>query len=114
MVLKLFRQIKNATSYSIDGLRFLISSEFAARVEVYAYFWFLVLLFVIKAPLENYLIGTILFLVLIAVEALNTAVEVIIDRITPEKSDTGKRAKDLGSFAVMCLLMTCALYVGYI
>ncbi|WP_424540689.1 diacylglycerol kinase [Sinorhizobium medicae] len=30
-------------------------------------------------------------------EAVNTAIEEIIDRISPEVSDTGKHAKDLGS-----------------
>jgi len=47
---------------------------------------------------------------LIAVEAINTAIEVIIDKISPEISDTGKHAKDLGSFAVMCLLAVNGIY----
>ena len=47
----------------------------------------------------------ILFLVLIAFEAINTAIEDIVDRISPEVSLTAKHAKDLGSFAVLCLLV---------
>ncbi|WP_050574904.1 diacylglycerol kinase [Sinorhizobium medicae] len=39
----------------------------------------------------------VLLLLLIAMEAVNTAFEEIIDRISPEVSDTGKHAKDLGS-----------------
>ncbi|WP_307959591.1 diacylglycerol kinase [Sinorhizobium medicae] len=39
----------------------------------------------------------VLLLLLIAMEAVNTAIEEIIDRISPEVSDTGKHAKDLGS-----------------
>ncbi|WP_234838132.1 diacylglycerol kinase, partial [Sinorhizobium medicae] len=38
----------------------------------------------------------VLLLLLIAMEAVNTAIEEIID-ISPEVSDTGKHAKDLGS-----------------
>ena len=113
MILKLIRQTKNATKYSIDGFKHLVSSEFAARIEIYFYIWFLVFLWLVGAPFHLFLGGTILFLVLIAVESLNTAVEVIIDRITPEISETGKRAKDLGSFSVMCVLIACIAFIIY-
>ncbi|MBU1316250.1 MAG: diacylglycerol kinase [Alphaproteobacteria bacterium] len=49
--------------------------------------------------------AAILFLLLMAVEALNTAIEEIVDRISPEISDTGRHAKNLGSFAVLCLVI---------
>jgi diacylglycerol kinase (ATP) len=51
------------------------------------------------------LAASILFLLLLAFEALNTAIEDIVDRISPEVSLTAKHAKDLGSFAVFCLLL---------
>jgi len=69
-----------------------------------------VTLLLLGAPLRVFLITTLLFLVLISVEALNTAIEVIIDKISPQISDTGKHAKDLGSFAVMCLLFVNGIY----
>lgn len=53
-----------------------------------------------------------LFLLLFAVEALNTAIEVIVDRISPGWSEAARDAKDLGSFAVLCLLTVIAGYVG--
>ncbi len=46
-----------------------------------------------------------LLLVLAATEALNTAVELIVDRVSPEFSAFAGQAKDLGSFAVFCLLL---------
>lgn len=58
--------------------------------------------------------AAILFLLLIAVEALNTAVEEIVDRISPEISDTGRHAKDLGSFAVFCLVTANILLPAYV
>ena len=45
-----------------------------------------------------------LALVLFAVEALNTAIEVLVDRISPDYAEFAGHAKDLGSFAVFCLL----------
>ena len=103
-------QFINATHYSIDGFRYLVKSELAARLELYLFFWGSLILFALGAPLRVFLITTILFLLLIAVEALNTAIEVIIDKISPDISETGKRAKDLGSFSVMCLLIVNGIY----
>ena len=42
------------------------------------------------------------------VELLNTAVETAIDRIGPEWHDLSKRAKDMGSAAVLLSLLLCA------
>lgn len=41
------------------------------------------------------------------VELLNTAIETAIDRIGPEWHDLSKRAKDMGSAAVLLSLLTC-------
>lgn len=52
-----------------------------------------------------------LFLLLFATEALNTAIEETIDHISLQTSDRARNAKDLGSFAVFCMLLTVATYV---
>jgi diacylglycerol kinase (ATP) len=41
------------------------------------------------------------------VELLNTAIETAIDRIGPEWHDLSKRAKDMGSAAVLLSLLFC-------
>ncbi len=51
---------------------------------------------------------------LIAVEALNTAIEVLTDHISPEWSRTAKDAKDLGSLAVGLMLVANLAYVGMV
>lgn len=57
------------------------------------------------------LIGTV-FLVLI-VELLNSAIEVAIDRDSYEINPLGKRAKDLGSAAVMlALILTAGTWIA--
>ena len=42
------------------------------------------------------------------VELLNTGIEAAIDRIGPEWHDLSKRAKDVGSAAVLLSLLLCA------
>jgi diacylglycerol kinase (ATP) len=46
-------------------------------------------------------------LIVMAVELLNTAIEACIDRIGPEWHALSKRAKDMGSAAVMLSLLLC-------
>ena len=44
---------------------------------------------------------------LMVVELLNTAIESAIDRVGPEWHDLSKRAKDVGSAAVLLSLLFC-------
>ena len=110
---KTVRKMIEAGGFSLAGLKYLLRSEFAARLEVYFAIIFLAVYLALGVDLWMLAISTALFLILIAVEALNTAVEVIIDRISPEISDTGKHAKDLGSLAVMCLLLANWVFAAY-
>ena len=52
------------------------------------------------------LAGTVLLILI--VELLNTGIETAIDRIGPEWHDLSKRAKDMGSAAVLLSLLLCA------
>jgi diacylglycerol kinase (ATP) len=52
------------------------------------------------------LVGSILLVLM--VELLNSGIEAAIDRIGPEWHDLSKRAKDLGSAAVLISLVWCA------
>lgn len=47
-------------------------------------------------------------ILVMVVELLNTAVESAIDRIGPEWHDLSKRAKDMGSAAVLLTILLCA------
>ncbi len=56
---------------------------------------------------EIALLAASVVLVLV-VELLNTAIESAIDRVGPEWHDLSKRAKDIGSAAVLLSLLLCA------
>ncbi|MFZ2737097.1 MAG: diacylglycerol kinase [Burkholderiaceae bacterium] len=51
------------------------------------------------------LIGTVV--IVMVVELLNTGIESAIDRIGPQWHDLSKRAKDMGSAAVLLSLLLC-------
>ena len=100
-------RVLHAAGYSLQGLR-AGWHETAFRQEFQ--------IAVVLTPLGFYLgrdwvetallVGSV-FLVMI-VELLNTSVESAIDRIGPEWHDLSKRAKDMGSAAVLLSLLLCA------
>lgn len=52
------------------------------------------------------LAGTVVLVLII--ELLNSGIEAAIDRVGPEWHDLSKRAKDMGSAAVLLSLLLCA------
>jgi len=102
-----------ASGYSAAGLRRALG-ESAFRQEVVFFVAALALFVWIGASVAEFLGLTIIFLLMFGIEALNTAIEELVDRVSPEVSRTGKHAKDLGSFAVFCTLAAASLYIGYV
>lgn len=94
------------------GLVYLLRQELAARIElaavVLAFLWFVAL----GRPIVDFLILLVLACILFSVEALNTAIEDVVDKISPERSEFGKNAKNLGSTAVFFMLTAGGLFVA--
>ncbi|SDB44548.1 diacylglycerol kinase [Bauldia litoralis] len=110
-MLKAFRHVVHAAGYSVAGFGHLFRHELAARLEIGAGILSFVWLIVLGRPFRDYIILLILFCVLISVEALNTAVERIVDKLSPEISEFGKNAKDLGSAAVFAMLAAAGIFL---
>ena len=97
----------HAFGYSMAGLR-AGWAETAFRQEALAAFVLLPLAFWLgQTWVEVALLAGSVVLVMV-VELLNTGVESAIDRIGPEWHDLSKRAKDMGSAAVLLSLLLCA------
>lgn len=102
-----------AAGYSAGGLKRLWG-ESAFRQEVALILGLLVLFVVFRASVPEILGMLAIGLVLIAVEALNTAIEVLVDHLSPGWSQFAKEAKDLGSLAVACTIGALVLYSGIV
>lgn len=107
------RHLFAAASYSIAGGHRLWQ-ETAFRHELLGLPVVWLLFWTAAAPLWAYGVFVILWLILIAVEALNTAIEAIVDHVSPDWSVAARDAKDLGSLAVMALLLANGVFVGYV
>ena len=108
------RQIARAAVWSYQGLRAAWTHEASFRLEGY--------LFVVCFPLglwlgqggvEKAVLCGSLILVLSA-ELLNSAIEAVVDKVSPEFHELAGRAKDMGSAAVFVLLVLVAVSWGLI
>ena len=98
-------RVWNALLYSLDGLAAAFKHEDAFRQEV--------LLALVLVPLALYapaagpgkalMIASVLLV--LVVELLNSAIEAVTDRVSIEDHVLAKRAKDMGSAAVMLSLI---------
>ena len=101
--------------YSLDGLRSAVRHEEAFRQELYTIAVLLVVLLFL--PLSYVSKGLLLFatILVLIVELFNSAIETVVDIASPEYHKLAKRAKDLGSAAVMVSLMLAGLlWIGAI
>jgi diacylglycerol kinase (ATP) len=99
-------RIWHAAGYSIEGLR-AGWNEKAFRQEAVAAMVLLPLsIWLGRSWIEVALLAGSVVIVMI-VELLNTGIETAIDRIGPEWHDLSKRAKDMGSAAVLLALLLC-------
>jgi len=103
------QRIWNTMGYSWDGLCAAFKHETAFKQEV--------LLAAVLIPLALWLpvshlgkalmIGSVLLVMI--VELVNSAVEAIVDRVSLERHELSKRAKDVGSAAVLVSLVNLAV-----
>jgi diacylglycerol kinase (ATP) len=101
-----------AAGYSAGGLRRLWG-ESAFRQEALGMVVVPVVLWGLGASLLHYLVFAGLALLVVALEALNTALECIVDHLTQDWAEFARNAKDLGSLAVLCGLLCHALLIAH-
>lgn len=106
------RRLWNAYGYSLAGFRAAYKHEDAFRQEIH--------LAIVLIPLALWLpvthigkammIGSVLLVIM--VELLNSAIEAAVDRISLDNHDLAKRAKDIGSSAVLVSLINVVIVWG--
>lgn len=102
-------RIWNALLYSLDGFRAAFKYEAAFRQEV--------ILAAILIPLAAFLPSTLTqkalligsVILILIVELLNSAVEWVVDYVSTNRHPFAKRAKDMGSAAVLFALVNCSV-----
>lgn len=103
------RGVWKAFIWSMQGLSAAFRVESSFRLEVY--------LLLVLGPLGLWLGGDAVerallvgsLLLVLAAELLNSALEAVVDRVSPEFHEFAGRAKDMGSAAVFVLMVNVVL-----
>jgi diacylglycerol kinase (ATP) len=100
-----WRRIWNAFLYSLAGLADALRNETAFRQEALLAALLIPATFFLPATGigRALLIGSVVLVLII--ELVNSAVEAVVDRASPENHPLAKRAKDFGSAAVFLALV---------
>ena len=99
-------RIIHAFQYSFDGLVAVFKSESAFRQDILLCLIAIILQFFIDVPALHRLLMILSLVFIIIAELINTAIETIIDRISPEQNKLSKKAKDIGSAIVMLTIVS--------
>ena len=103
-------RLLGAFFYSIKGLGAAVKNEVAFRQEIVISLLLLPILFFLDiSGLVKLLILTSHLVVLI-VELINSAIEAVVDLVSPEYHELAKRAKDMGSAAVLISLISAGTF----
>ncbi|MFL6582544.1 MAG: diacylglycerol kinase [Burkholderiales bacterium] len=99
------RRIGNAVLYSLAGLTAAYRHEDAFRQEVLLACLLVPLALILPATGQGKALMIAAVLLVLIVELLNSAVEATVDRVSLDHHLLAKRAKDIGSAAVMISLV---------
>lgn len=108
------QRIWNAFGYSQAGFRAAYKHEDAFRQEIHLAAILIPLALWLPASHigKSLMIGSVLLVII--VELINSAIEATVDRISLEKHDLAKRAKDIGSAAVLVSLINVLIVWGLV
>jgi diacylglycerol kinase (ATP) len=103
------RRLAKATGHSLQGLAAAFRHETAFRQEIAVTVVLVPLaMWLGQTGLEQALLLAVWMLVLL-VELMNSAIESVVDRIGPELHELSGRAKDISSAAVLLALVNAAV-----
>lgn len=103
------RHVSLALGYSFNGFIACFKNETAFRQEVVLGIANLIAVLALPLPLSVRLSMITLWVLLICIELLNSAIEAVVNIASPEFHELAKRAKDYASAAVFCIL---ALFIA--
>ncbi len=107
-----FTRIARATRYSAQGLRAAWRHESAFRQETVIVAFLLPASFWLGSTATQTALLIVTLAIILITELLNSAIEAVVDHVSPEHHELAGRAKDLGSAAVfVSLLLTASVWL---
>ena len=103
------RRLVNTLSYSLSGLQLAWQDEAAFRQEIILAIILVPVAFMMPVGLTQRVLLVASVMLVLVVEMINSAIEATVDRISLDIHPLAKRAKDMGSAAVLLVLTNAIL-----
>jgi diacylglycerol kinase (ATP) len=102
------KRILSALGYSIAGFKSAWRMEHAFRQELFVVIIATIAAFLLPVVAWQKLLLIGVFVLVLVVELINSAIEAVVDRVSLERNPLSKNAKDFGSAAVLLTLLLAA------
>ena len=103
------KKLINSFKYAIEGFLSSFKTERNMKLHVLAMLFVVVLGFYLKLSIVEWCFVTLAISLVIGAELFNTAIETVVDMISPEKNPKAKLAKDISAAAVLALSIGAAI-----
>ena len=110
----LFKRLYRNTIHSLNGLKTLFKEEKSILLVLLYACLALLGCVLLQVSFKEYFILGICFLMILATELLNTAIENTVDLVTDRYHELAKRAKDQGSAATFVVVLITFLIMIYL
>lgn len=102
------KKLINSFKYAIEGFISSFRTERNMKIHILAMIIVVILSIYMKISLIEWCIVTLAISLVIGAELFNTAIETIIDMISPERNPNAKLVKDISAAAVLVLALGAA------
>lgn len=108
-------RVFKATGYSMQGLKAAWQGEAAFRQELMLAIIAIPFAFIVAQTILQFVFLLVITGLVVVVELLNSAIEAVVDKASPEFHELAGKAKDMGSAAVFIMLVLITIaWVGVI
>ena len=107
------KKLRNSFKYAFEGVHRELKEEQNLKIHILIMILVIIAGFILKLSPMEWIICIILFGFVIALELINTAIELTVDLAMPEINPKAKAAKDIAAAAVL-ISATCSVIIGVI
>lgn len=107
------RQWLKSADYAIEGILHAAKNQRHLRYHFYSVFIVLLLSYAFGVTKTEFLLVSLAAIAVLLAEMINSAIESIVDLLSPEQKEHARIAKDIGAGAVL-ITAAGALLVGYV
>lgn len=100
---------KNTFIYALSGWKKAIKTERNLRFDCIVAIIVIILGFIFKISITEWLICVLLIGSVISAELMNTAIETVVDMYTRERNSFAEKAKDISAGAVLVIAIASAI-----